>query len=169
MYSLNVPVPSQVARRAGDLARQLPQARPRPRGEHTLVAKRLGTGDAPDYHRIEARGREVLSGTPAFEARVTGIEQFADAVTGPSPVVYFAVESPGLVRLHDRLCEAFDPVDGIEGDGYVPHVTIARGGSPERAREMCERAFDPIEWTVTALEFRDAERGQPVSTVSLPA
>lgn len=168
MYSLNVPVPSAVARLAGDLARELPDARPRPRDEHTLLCKRLGDGD-PSYHHLEARVREALAGTPPFAARVTGVEQFAEAVTGPSPVVYLAVESPELVRIHGRLCEVFDAVDELEGDDYTPHVTIARGGSPERARERCERAIDPIDWTVDELEFRDADRGQAVSTVSLPA
>jgi 2'-5' RNA ligase len=168
VYSLNVPVPSQVARLAGDLARELPGARARRRGEHTLVCKRLGGGDADAYHRIEARGREALAGAAPFAVRVAGVDQFADAVRGPSPVVYLAVESPELERLHRELCEAFDPVADLEGDDYVPHVTIARGGSPDRARELCERELDPVEWTVTEVEFRDAERGQPVSTVSLP-
>jgi 2'-5' RNA ligase len=165
VYSLNVPVPSAVARLAGDIARELPGARARARGEHTLVCKRL---PADDYHHHEARARETLAGTAPFQARVTGLAQFAEAVTGPSPVVYLAVESPELRRVHERLCEAFDPLPDLEGEAYVPHVTVARGGSPERAREVCERELDPVEWTVSSLEFRDAERDQAVSTVSLP-
>jgi len=168
VYSLNVPVPAEVARLARDLARRLPAARARERGDHTLVCKRLGTDDA-GYHRVEARAREAVAGTIPFAVRVTGIDRFADAVTGSSPVVYLAVESPGLERLHGHLCERFDPVPDLEGEEYTPHVTVARGGSPERARELCGTGVEPVEWTVTALEFRDAERGQSVSIVSLPA
>jgi 2'-5' RNA ligase len=167
VYSLNVPVPGAVAARATDLARSLPTARMRQRGEHTLVAKRLGGGDAHDYHRIEARTRDALAGTPPFGARISGVDVFAEATTGPSPVVYLAVDSPELERLHARMVEAFEPVPGMEGEEYTPHVTVARGGSLDRARTL--ELADPIEWTVDRLELWDADRSQSVSTVSLPA
>ena len=169
MYSLNVPLPSAVTSLAGRLARDLPRARARPRGEHTLVVKRLGDGDHAAYARLEARAREALRGTAPFEVRVTGVEQFETAATGPSPVVYLAVESPGLRALHERLCEAFDAFDGMEGDDYVPHVTIARGGEPAAAERLLKRDIEPAEWAVDKLTFFDAERGQSVSRVSLPA
>jgi len=89
--------------------------------------------------------------------------------SGPSPVVYRTVESAGLVALHDRLCEAFEAVDGVEGSDYVPHVTVARGGDPAAARRLVERDIDPVEWVVEELVCFDAERGQPASRVSLPA
>lgn len=169
MYSLNAAFPSSVPALAGDLAMDLPRARARPRGEHTLVVKRLGSGDHAAYARLEAQARDAVRGTAPFEVRVTGIEQFETAVTGPSPVVYLAVESPGLRALHERLCEAFDAVEGLEGDAYTPHVTIARGGDPAAADRLVERDIEPIEWTVEELVFHDAERGQPVSRLSLPA
>lgn len=169
MYSLNVPVPSGVGALAVDIARDLPRARPRQRGEHTLGVKRLSTGTHDSYSHIEARAREVVAGQPPFEVRVTHLDWFPEAVTGPSPVVYLAVESPELHRLHDRLAEIFPPLSDIEGDGYTPHVTVARGGDRETARRVIDRDIDPIDWTVTELLFWDAERGQPVSTVSLPA
>jgi 2'-5' RNA ligase len=170
VYSLNVPVPPEVARLASDLARELPGARARNRGEHTLVCKRLDPGTGPDaVHRLDARLREALAGTPPFAARVSGVGQFREAVTGPSPVVYLAVESPGLRETHERLCEPFDPVEGLEGDDYTPHVTVARGGSPGRADAVCEREVDPVEWTVADLQLYDPERHQPVRTLSLPA
>lgn len=169
MYSLNVSFPSAVPALAGRLARDLPRAQVRNRGEHTLVVKRLGSGDHAAYARIEARARDAVRGTPPFDVRVTGVDCFETATTGPSPVVYLAVESPGLRALHDRLCDEFEPVEGMEGEGYVPHVTVARGGDPATARRLVERAIDPIEWTVEELRFFDAERGQPVSRVSLPA
>ncbi|MEF8850942.1 MAG: 2'-5' RNA ligase family protein [Haloarculaceae archaeon] len=169
MYSLNVPVPSDVARLASDLAREVPDARARRRDEHTLVCKRLDPGTGPDaVHRLGARAREALAGTPPFAARVTAVDQFREAVTGPSPVVYLAVESPGLRAVHERLCEVFEPVDGLEGDEYTPHVTVARGGSPERADALCARDIDPVEWTVSELQLYDADHDQPVCTLSLP-
>ncbi|WP_135664966.1 2'-5' RNA ligase family protein [Halorhabdus rudnickae] len=167
MYSLNVPVPSSVARLASELAREVPRARERTRGEHTLVLKRLGQDRS--VPRLTARLREYLDGQPAFEARVTGIDHFAEATSGPSPVVYLAVESPELRRIHERLLEVFPPVEGMEGDGYVPHVTIARGGDRESMARLTERSIEPITWTVTRLTVRDARRGEPASSVSLPA
>lgn len=168
MYSLNAGVPGPVAARASDLARSLPEATPRERGAHTLVAKRLGDGDARDYYALEARAREALAGSSPFAARVDRVACFETVPTGTAPVVYLAVESPGLVALHRRLCEVFDPVAGIEGDEFTPHVTVARGGSLETAREV-RGPIDPIEWTVDELFFFDAERGEAVSRVSLPA
>ncbi|NLV04980.1 2'-5' RNA ligase family protein [Haloarcula rubripromontorii] len=169
MYSINVPLPSAVTSLAADLASELPLAQRRGRGEHTLVAKRLGDGDHAAYAQLEAKGREALRGQPAFEAEVSKVEQFETAVTGPSPVVYLAVESPGLVALHERLCERIDPVDEMEGAEYIPHVTVARGGDRDAAARLVERDIDPIRWTVDELTFYDADRNQPVSRVSLPA
>lgn len=169
MYSLNVPVPGDVGRLAGELARDLPRATERPRGEHTLLAKRLGTGGYDDYHAMEARVRELLVGQPTFAARVTGIDVFEEPTTGSAPVVYLVVESPGLVDLHERLCDQFGTLPGLEGDEYRPHVTIARGGSMVAARRECDREIEPITWTVQALSFLDAERGHEAGRVSLPA
>lgn len=169
VYSLNVPVPGRVAARATELSRQLPQARGRVRGEHTLGVKRLAGDRDADYSRIEARVRELLAGQPAFEARIERVEVFEDAPIGTSPVVYFAVDSPGLIALHERLVGELAPVsDAIEGDAYVPHVTIARGGSTEMADRVTGE-IEPIQWTVTELQFWDAGHNQPISTVSLPA
>ena len=169
MYSINVPLPSAVTSLAAELALDLPLAQRRGRGEHTLVAKRLGDGDHAAYARLEAQGREALRGQPAFEAEIRGVEQFETAVTGPSPVVYLAVESPGLLALHEQLCERIDPVDEMEGDAYVPHVTVARGGDHDAAVRLVKRDIEPIRWTVDELAFYDADRNQPVSRVSLPA
>jgi len=169
VYSLNVPVPADVARLAGDVARELPEARARTRNEHTLVAKRLGDGIRETFDRLAARTREALAGQPAFEARVTGVEYFSDAVSGTSPVVYLAVESPGLVALHHELAETFEPVEAVEGEAYVPHVTVARGGSPAAADRIAQREIDAIDWTVSELRFWDAKRAQSAGTVSLPA
>lgn len=169
MYSLNVPLPGAVPALATELARELPHACARTRGDHTLVAKRLGTGDRSVFQRRCARTRETLAGVPAFDARIAGVDYFETPATGKAPVVYLAVESPGLDAVHARLCEAFDPVDGIEGEDYTPHVTIARGGAVDAVQCLAGREIDPIEWTVSALHFFDADRGQRAGTLSLPA
>jgi 2'-5' RNA ligase len=153
VYSLNVPVPGRVGARAGEIARELPQARARTRGEHTLGVKRLGGGDAGHYSRIEAQARETLTDQPAFEARIDEIGVFEEPPVGTAPVVYFAVESPGLRQLHHHLTDEFGIVsDGVEGDNYTPHVTIARGGSVDAARRIAGE-IDPIEWTVAKLQL----------------
>lgn len=169
MYSLNVPLPSEVPRRAAAIARELPRATPRERGTHTLLAKRLGRGDATEFARYEAAAREAVAGTAPFGVRIGRVDVFAEAVTGTSPVVYFAVESPGLIELHERLCERFDPIEDLGGEDYVPHVTIARGGSIDAARAVAGPLDDPIEWTAESLAFYDVERGVRTSEISLPA
>jgi len=167
VYSLNVPLPSSVGSLAHDLGRRLGATSVRQRGDHTLVAKRLGRGDAARYHELEARARDALADQPPFAVRIAGTDAFLEAESGESPVVYLAVESPGLAALHRRLCEVFDPVEGIEGEDYVPHVTVARGVDPERIADLPERPYEPIEWTVSELSFWDAEHSQSVSTVQL--
>jgi len=118
--------------------------------------------------RVRAQVREHLAGQPAFEARVTGIDTFTEATSGPSPVVYLAVESPPLRALHERLLELFSPVEGMEGADYTPHVTIARGGDRDAAARLAERSIEPITWTVSRLTVRDARRGEPAGSLSLP-
>lgn len=164
MYSLNVPLPGAVTELAAEIGRGLSGACRRE--EYTLVCKRLGTADRTEFQRLAARAREAVAGTPPFELRVTGLGCFRDPPTGPAPVVYLAVDSPELERLHARLTEAFDPVAGLEGESYVPHVTVARGGDPDLAG--LDR--DPgLRWTATELLFWDAGHGRPAGTVSLPA
>ncbi len=165
MYSLNVPVPGQVAALAADLARELPGAYDRRRGEHTLVVKRLGDGDPPAV--LEARARELLADRPPFAVRIDGIDMFEEATTGSSPVIYLSVESPGLFDLHEYLCEYFDPIPRIEGEDYTPHVTLARDCEMAAAERLCERDVEPIEWVVDELSFLDAERSNEVGRVAL--
>ena len=167
MYSLNVPVPARVAQLAGELARELPAARRRTRGTHTLGVKRLGN-DQP-YSRLETQVRELLAGQPTFEVRIDGIDYFTTAVTGSTPVVYLCVDSPELERLHRHLAETFDPIEGIEGEGYTPHVTVARGGRVDAAKRISEQEIEPMSWTVSELIFWDSRHNKCVSTVSLPA
>lgn len=159
MYSLNVPVPEDVSRLARGLAADLLEATPRDR--HTLVLKRLGDDDPRELAR---RVREAAAGTQPFEARVTGVDAFVEPTTGRGPVAYLRVESPPLVRLHRRLCDRFGTVADLEGDAYVPHVTIARGGD---ADSLVGRDVD-VAWTVDSLVVWAADYGEPTERLSLP-
>ncbi len=165
MFSCNAPVPGRVARLATDL-RPVLSGLERVRERHSLLVKRLGDGD---YSRIQSRVRRVLSGTPPVRARVTGIGQFADPPRGPGPVVYLAVESPGLVAVHGRLVEEFGAIEGLEGEGYVPHVTLARGGDPAVAERILDREIEPVTWEITELELYDATHEAVAGRISLPA
>ena len=172
--SLNVPVPGRVAALSGDLRPAL-AAFDRVKERHTLVVKRLSqSGPGPDWTDpagLETRVREALAGAPAFEARVSEIGAFREPVAGPGPVVYLAVESPGLHDVHRRLCAAFEPVPELEGEEYVPHVTLARGGgeaAEEAVGRLLETDIEPVTWTVGELVFWDARYGEVTGRVSLP-
>lgn len=169
MYSLNAPVPAAVARLASDLARELPGARARARGEHTLLLKRLGAGNAGGVDHLVERARTAVAGTEPFAVSVTGVDYFAQPETGTGPVVYLVVQSTPLMALHRRLCEAFEPVAHLEGEAYVPHVTIARGGEVAAAERLAARDVEASQFQVSELVVWDAERGLPRTRISLPA
>ncbi|GAA0224871.1 2'-5' RNA ligase family protein [Haladaptatus pallidirubidus] len=166
MYSLNVPVPGEVARLAEELRPSLYQF-DSVRDRHTLVVKRFG--DRDDNDRLEMQVRTVIAGSPAFEARIAEIDLFEHPARGDGPVVYLAVESPGLRDLHRELVAEFDCIEGIEGDDYVPHVTLARGGNIDVARQLAERESTPITWNVTQLQLWNAIYEESTATISLPA
>lgn len=168
VYSLNAPVPGSVQRLGGDLRGELlgfDTIRERP----TLVVKRFGDLDPAEYADVEERARRVLAGTPVCEARIPGIDVFERPPTDPAPVVYLAVESPGLRAIHERLVAEFGSAGDIEGEGYTPHVTLARGGDWETARQLTDRDIEPVRWTVTSLSFWDGRFGERISSISLPA
>lgn len=171
--SLNVPVPNAVARRTAELE---PLLTPfdRVRDRHTLLVKRLsgprqqrGVDGLADLARLRERLRPVLAGTAAFEVRVTHIDYFERPPKGSAPVVYLAVESPGLRSIHRRLVAEFGAVDGLEGDDYDPHVTLARGGSVADAERLATRPIDPITWTVSELEISSRDQDGATARVSL--
>ncbi len=168
MYSLNVPVPPAVERLAADLHPQL-VAFDRIRDHHTLVGKRF-EADEDEYDYLRERLRGALSPTPAFEAQVTGVDAFETPTYGPGPVVYLAVDSPGLQDLHRRLVAAFGAVDDdLEGPAYVPHVTLARGGGDAAAADRLRAVdIDPVTWTVSELDLWSRVRREAAWTVSLP-
>lgn len=165
--SLNVPVPGEVKRRAGELEPDL-YTFERVRRTHTLGVKRFGERTPTEYARLVPRVREAIAGTPSFEARITSIEAFEEPTRGDSPVIYLAGESPVLHELNGRLSEVFEPIEGIDAEDYVPHVTLARGGTPGERERLCERAFEPITWTVNELVLWDATYGEITTRFSLP-
>jgi len=167
VYSLNVPVPGVVERLAADLH---PRLTPfdRIRDRHTLVCKRFEADEAASDH-LRDRLRRALSPTPAFEARITGIDAFETPTRGSAPVVYLDVESPGLHDLHRRLVETFGAVhDDLEGEGYVPHVTLARGDGGDALDDLRRLDVDPVTWTVSELILWSRARRETVWRVSLP-
>lgn len=168
MYSLNVPVPGRVRRLAADLHPEL-AGFDRVREEHTLVCKRLGDPTTHELPSLQADVRRALSGAAPFAARVDEVGTFEEPTAGPGPVVYLAVESPGLRAAHDRLVDALGAAAGVEGDEYVPHVTLARGGDPETASALDGRRVGPVEWTVSELVFWDGRSGGPAGRLPLPA
>jgi len=176
VFSLNLPVPGVVAREASALHPALASAGvTRFRDRHSLVVKRF-EGTRPGGERYESlprlreRLRTVLRGQPAFEARLAGVDVFEDPPRGPGPVVHLAVESPGLVALHERLVDAFGAVEGLEGDDYTPHVTLGRGGSfdADLLTDLSARV-DPVTWTVSELAVYDSRSRETAARVSLPA
>ena len=191
MFSLNVPLPPAVERLATDLHPKL-SGFDRVRERRTLVCKRFGAEDvrsgerdggegrgggegrdAPPreeaLRRLRERLRRPLAGVDPFEVTVTDVDVFDAPRSGSRPVVYLMVESDGLVRLHRRLCAAFGAVEGIEGDDYVPHITLARGGNPEPGvvADLVDADFDPIRWRVHALDVWDPEFREVAASVEL--
>lgn len=165
MFSLNVPVPGTVARLAADLRPYL-SAFDRLRERNTLVLKRFEEDDRPE--RVRKRLRGALRPTPAFEARTAGVGVFESPVRGPGPVVYLAIDSPELFAVHERLCAAFGTVEGLEGDDYVPHVTLARGGDLADAHAVAGREVESVTWTVSRLQLWDPDYREAVGSISLP-
>lgn len=165
--SLNVPVPGRVKRVAADLQPDL-YGFERVRHRHTLVVKRFGERTPTEYARLVPEVRRAAAETTPFEVRVTGIETFERPTHGADPVVYLAVEGPGLMALHERLCEAFEPIEGLEGEAYVPHVTLARGGSASERDRLRTREIDPVGWRVNELVLWDATHEEVATRLSLP-
>ncbi|WP_144798475.1 2'-5' RNA ligase family protein [Halorubrum depositum] len=194
MFSLNVPLPPALGELAADLHPKL-SGFDRVRDRHTLVCKRLGVGDVPDRVAGDAPSappnaasgadptlskpdalaalredlRPLLSGTDPFDVAVTGVDVFDAPASGSRPVVYLAIESEALVRLHHRLCAAYGAIEGIEGDDFVPHVTLARGGNPDPGvvADLVSAEIEPIRWRVHAMEVYDPEFREVAATIHL--
>lgn len=161
--SLNVPVPGSIRKHVDTLRPLLGNVR----RDHTLVVKRLGEESHPAGTR--KRVRRALNGQPPFAVKLTGVGCFEEPARGEAPIVYLAIESAPLVRLHEELCDVVDPIPGLEGAAYVPHITIGRATDPGAIDRIEARAPDPESWTVSELVFWDARHEEPVGRVPLPA
>ena len=198
MFSLNVPLPPAVDRLVEQLRPELGRF-DRIRERRTLVCKRLGVDVLSDPHRppekdaalsqLRSELRPLVRGNGPFRVEITGIDAFEKPTAGPGPVVYLVVESEALVRLHWRLVRAFGGVEEIEGEAYVPHVTLARGmengtsefggGSNEFGRQKgsdFERELERlrsaageinVEWQVDELELWDPEFRESAGRIRL--
>jgi len=183
VFSLNVPLPPAVGDLATDLHPKL-SGFDRIRERQTLVCKRFGVDDVagdgrdrprpPKSEAVETLCRDLrglMSGTVPFEVSVTGVDAFEAPASGSGPVVYLVVESDELVRLHRRLCAGYEAIEGIEGDEYVPHVTLARGGDSDAADEIVDRIrrieVEPIRWRVHALDLYDPEFREVTATIKV--
>lgn len=170
MYSLNVPLPSAVH----DLASSLRPAlvgfeTVRESRTRTLLVKRLDADDRREYLGAERRARAALQGAPVVEARIAGVGVFENPPRGRSPVAYLAVESPGLRSIHEQLTDELGAVPDLEGPGYTPHVTLARGGDSPPIDRLRNATLTDVTWTIDELEFYDARHAERIDAVSLPA
>jgi 2'-5' RNA ligase len=160
-YSLNVPVPADIARLAAGLAAECRTAEARER--HTLVLKRLG--EAADYRRLIGQVRDLLAGTGPIPARAEGVDTFEAPPSGRAPVAYLDIHSPGLVAVHERCCDIVDPFgEVLEGAEYVPHVTVCRGGD---AGTLRGRDAGPVDWEIERIDVWDAYHENVVESISL--
>jgi 2'-5' RNA ligase len=172
VFSLNVPVPGQVARLASELHPELTRFE-RIRERHSLLAKRFDTAlddDADSLPRLRERLRPLLRshGAKSLDLRVTVLDYFETPPRGPGPVVYLVVESDDVYALHRRLCESFGTVEGLEGDEYDPHVTLARGGRISDAVDLIERTeIEPVAWTTEEVRIRDSRYREDAARIPL--
>ena len=96
---------------------------------------------------------------------IGNLERFDVAERGSSPVLYLEVKSPGMKALHEILVDVFGSVKGVEGENYIPHITIARGGG---VRDVDFSGFSgPTIWTAETLEFWNRDKRKKKNKVIL--
>lgn len=164
MVSLNLPVPGAVRREIEALRPQL-SAFDSVSETPTLVLKRFD--GSRSTHVIESEVRLAVADTRPFDVRLSGLDTFEDPVAGPGPVLYFAIKSRGLEALHRRLVDQFGAVDGLEGAEYVPHITVARGGTVDGLAELTEQSIERVAWTVSELWVWDPRQGDRRARIEL--
>ncbi|GGL46702.1 2'-5' RNA ligase family protein [Halocalculus aciditolerans] len=169
MYSLNAPLPGEVRSLVRDLRPAL-VGFDRIRQHHSLLLKRLDADTRRDYLRAAERAKAALRDTAApFEVRISRCGVFSDPHRGPGPLVYLAVESPELLRLHRHLAAELGTVEHLEGDDYTPHVTLARDGPQDAVDRVLAADFEPVTWAVSELQLYDARHHERIEAIPLPA
>lgn len=168
MYSLNAVAPDAVhslIASSAELLDPFDQHRDRP----ALVIKRFGDLTPEGTASIQARLNDILTGWAPMHARITGFDVFVSPPGGPAPVIYLSVESPEIEHLHETLVRAFGVVSSdIEGDRFVPHITVARGGDRTAIAPLTDQSVDPIEWTIDEVTLWDAKYELAVHRYGLP-
>lgn len=167
MLSVNVPIAGEVKRVISELHPELvgfDQIRER----HTLVCKRFEGEADGDIDQLASELRMTLRGTEPFDVEIDGIGMFTEPVSGSSPVVYLGIDSAELNQVHLSLTDAFGSVLDLEGASYVPHITLARGGSREAAVALLDREVGSISWTVNEIWLWDGKFGERIRPISLP-
>lgn len=168
MYSLNAPVPGAAVTYRHELEELLGRF-DSVRDPLTLVIKRFGDRDTSALPALKQAVGENLQQWGPIEAAITGIDVFVDPPGGLGPVVYLAVQSPGLKTLHGHLNDQFGTVDpSIEGDHYVPHITLARGGDRIDIEAVTEVEMPREEWSIEELMLWSSRDEAPVKRYSLP-
>ncbi len=162
MWSLNVSIPQGIVRAIEEMA-------PVSRGweeiveEPTLVIKRFEKEDL-DGH-IESEIKFLLENVEPFTVEIGNLEMFEVADRGTSPVLYIEVKSIGMKLIHETLVSVFGCVKGVEGENYIPHITIARGSG---VKNIDFSDFSgPTWWTAKTLEFWDGDKRKKKNQVML--
>ena len=162
MWSLNVSIPQNIIRAIEEVTLGV-------RGweeiceEPTLVIKRFEKKDLDGHVKSEIRF--LLESVEPFGIEIGNLERFDVAERGSSPVLYLEIKSPGVKALHENLIDIFGSVEGVEGENYIPHITIARGGSGDYI-EFSGLSCD-TGWTVEMLEFWDGGERKKRSKIIL--
>ena len=131
--------------------------------EPTLVIKRFERKDL-DGH-MESEIKFLLENVEPFNVKIGNLKKFDVAVRGSSPVLYLEIKSPGMKALHETLVSAFGCVKGIEGENYIPHITLARGGGKEDINFSVLPGS--TQWTAKMLEFWDRDKRRKKNKIIL--
>mgnify|MGYP002760185127 CR=1 FL=1 len=174
-YSLNVPLPGAIYDRLHSLLPHL-QGCPQRRRDPTLVCKRIPTtapGEPPSVGHLRTELAPAIAAagaalTDGCAVTICGVDTFEAPPSGAAPVLYLAVDSPELRRLHMALCTHLEPVAGLEAAAYVPHVTVARGCPPTSIESATTAGADPLSFSVDALELYDSRYRAAVTRFALP-
>jgi len=174
-YSLNVPLPGAIYDRLHSLLPHL-QGCPQRRRDPTLVCKRVPTtppGAPPSVGHLRTELAPAIAAagavlTDGCAVTIRGVDTFETPPSGTAPVLYLAVDSPELLRLHAALCTHLEPVAGLEAAAYVPHVTVARGCPRAHIDGAIAAGVEPLSFHVDALELYDSRYRAPVTRFALP-